>query len=91
MTFSYIDVIGSIGTLLIVLTYLLLQINKIQSHSFLYSFLNLLGALLLAYSLLYNWNFASFMIEVFWIIISLIGLVKYFMRTHKAQQPSQTS
>lgn len=91
MTFSYIDVISSMGTLLIVLTYLLLQINKIQSHSFLYSFLNLLGALLLAYSLLYNWNFASFMIEVFWIIISLIGLVKYFMRNHKAQQSSQTS
>ncbi len=73
-----IDVVGIIGVAIIVATYFLLQSEKINSKGFLYSFLNAFGSLLIMYSLLYNWNLASFVIEIFWILISLYGLRKWY-------------
>jgi len=73
-----VDVIGIIGVAIVVATYFLLQSEKIDSKGFLYSFLNAFGSLLIMYSLLYNWNLASFVIEIFWILISLYGLKKWY-------------
>lgn len=80
-----VDVIGIVGVAMVLATYFLLQSEKIDSKGFLYSFLNLLGALLIVYSLLYNWNLASFIIEFFWILISLYGLKKWYFS--KKQRP----
>ena len=73
-----IDVIGIVGVVIVVVTYFLLQSEKIDSKGFLYSFLNAFGSLLIMYSLLYNWNLASFIIEFFWILISIYGLEKWY-------------
>jgi hypothetical protein len=72
------DIIGTIGVVIIIITYLLLQLEKINSTDLLYSILNIIGSLLIVYSLLFNWNFSSFLIEFFWILISLYGVFKYF-------------
>jgi hypothetical protein len=72
------DIVGTIGVLIIIITYLLLQLEKINSTDLLYSILNIIGSLLIVYSLLFNWNFSSFLIEFFWILISLYGVFKYF-------------
>jgi len=72
------DVVGTVGVLIIIITYLLLQLEKIKSTDLLYSILNVIGSLLIVYSLLFNWNFSSFLIEFFWILISLYGIFKYF-------------
>ena len=74
------DIIGTIGTLLIVLAYFLLQLEKIASSSLAYSIINLVGSLLLLYSLYFNWNTPSVLIEVFWLSISTMGLVKWTIR-----------
>lgn len=73
-----VDVVGIVGVAMVLATYFLLQSEKIDSKGFLYSFLNLLGALFIVYSLLYNWNLASFVIEFFWILISIYGLKKWY-------------
>lgn len=78
-----IDVIGIVGVAMVLVTYFLLQSEKIDSKGFLYSFLNLFGALLIVYSLLYNWNLASFIIEIFWVLISLYGLKKWYRNKKK--------
>ncbi len=70
------DVIGIIGVFFILVSYVLLQIEKIRAKSLSYSVINLVGAILILYSLFYNWNLASVIIEFFWIIISLFGIVK---------------
>lgn len=74
------DIVGISGVTMVVLTYLLLQMEKIDSKSFLYSFINAFGSFLIVYSLLENWNLASFIIEFFWISISLYGLYRWFRR-----------
>ena len=73
-----IDAIGLMGTFLVVLAYYLLQLERIHPKSLSYNLINLLGAALLLLSLCFNFNLASFVIELFWIGASLIGLWKYW-------------
>ena len=80
MEYAWYDVIGSIGVVTIILTYILLQTEKIRSEQLIYSILNGLGAGLIAFSLLYSFNFAAFVVESLWVVISIYGIVKYFMR-----------
>lgn len=82
MSYVY-DTIGILGTILIVGTYLLLQSNKIDAKSLSYNICNLVGSVLLLISLCVNFNLASFVIECFWILASLIGLYNYFNRNSK--------
>jgi len=74
------DIIGIIGVAFILYAYLLLQLDKIDLKGFWYSFLNLFGSFLILYSLFYNWNLASAIIQVFWILISFYGIWKYLKR-----------
>ncbi len=78
------DAIGIIGVTIILITYFLLQTGKIKVEQTLYSALNMLGALLILISLFFDWNLASVVIEVFWILISLYGVLKSLARRRKA-------
>ncbi len=71
------DIIGMTGTFLVVAAFFLLQLEKIKPDGVQYNIMNLTGAILLLISLCYNFNLASFVIELFWIAASLIGLYKY--------------
>jgi len=74
------EVIGFTGVGLLVVTYALLQFGRIDPKGFWYSFNNLLVAILVTVSLVYTPNLPSLVIEFFWFIISLYGLVMYFKR-----------
>ena len=74
------DLIGLTGVALLIVTYALLQLDKIDPKGFWYSFNNLLVAILVTVSLVYTPNLASIVIEVFWFPISLYGVVMFFKR-----------
>ena len=80
MQFAWYDFIGSIGVGIIIFTYILLQLEKIRSETLIYSLLNALGASLIIVSLFYNFNFSAFIVEFFWLLISLFGIGKYFLK-----------
>ena len=73
---TWFDLAGFIGVLLIVVAYLLLQLDKLPSVSSSYSLLNACGALLIIVSLIFEFNLSAFIVEVFWFFISLLGLTK---------------
>ena len=75
-----IDAVGLMGTFLVVLAYYLLQLERTHPQSLSYNMINLVGAALLLFSLCFKFNLASFVIEIFWIGASLIGLWKYWRR-----------
>ena len=75
MQYGLLDFIGNIGVVLLMVAYLLLQLNKLRM-GLSYSILNALGASLIVISLLSNFNLSAFIIEVFWILISLIGIYR---------------
>ena len=77
------DLIGLSGVALLIVTYALLQLDKIDPKGFWYSFNNLLVAILVTVSLIYTPNLASIVIEVFWFLISLYGVVMYYRRNEQ--------
>ena len=80
MQYAWYDLIGTIGVGVIIATYVFLQLEKIRSESLLYSMLNAAGASLIIVSLVFNFNFSAFIVEFFWVLISLYGIVKYFLK-----------
>ena len=74
MNLHLLDLAGFIGVLLIVVAYLLLQLDKLPSSSPRYSLLNAGGALLIIVSLIFAFNLSAFIVEAFWFLISLLGL-----------------
>jgi hypothetical protein len=74
MSFHLFDLTGFIGVVLIIVAYLLLQLEKLPSSSPRYSLLNAAGALLIIISLLFAFNLSAFIVEAFWFLISLLGL-----------------
>ena len=74
------DIIGLTGVALLLVTYALLQADRIDPKGFWYSFNNLIVAILVTVSLIYTPNLASIVIEIFWFIISLYGLIMWNKR-----------
>lgn len=80
MTLAWYDFLGTLGVLLIVAGYFLIQVGRVRSDNPAYSWLNLIGALMILTSLLFTFNFSSFVIEIFWIAISVIGLIRAYRK-----------
>jgi hypothetical protein len=89
-TVTWFDLAGFIGVVLIVIAYLLLQLDKLPSSSLSYSLLNAAGALLISVSLLFKFNASAFLIEVFWFLISLLGLCKWFVSRKRLRIKEKT-
>jgi hypothetical protein len=70
------DFIGLVGVFLIIFAYLSTQTGRMSSDQLSYPVINLCGSILVMISLLKSWNFPSFVIELAWIIISIMGIVR---------------
>jgi hypothetical protein len=79
MNLDLFDLAGFIGVLLIVIADLLLQLNRLPSSSLSFSLLNTSGSLLIMLYLIFKFKVSAFLIEVFWFLVSLIGLSKWFI------------
>jgi hypothetical protein len=84
MSYGLLDVIGNIGVAILIFTYLLLQLNRLAGNGLTYSLLNMLGASLIMISLVANFNLSAFIIEAFWVLISLLGVFRYVL-SHSVQ------
>ena len=78
MSYGPLDLVGNVGVVILIITYLLLQLNKIRSDDLAYSLLNAGGAGLIVLSLSVNFNLSAMLMEVFWVLISLLGIYRYF-------------
>jgi len=86
MSYGLVDLLGNVGVVLLIIAYLLLQLDKLSSNGLAYSLLNLIGAILIIISLLVNFNLSAFIIEVFWVLISFVGIYRYFrLKTLRSQ------
>jgi hypothetical protein len=83
------NAIGMLGTFLVVLAYCLLQLERTDPRGLGYNMINLVGAACLLLSLCFTFNLASFVIEVFWIAASLVGLWKYRRRQAGTNAPAR--
>lgn len=87
MTYALHNVIGNIGVVLIVGTYFLVQIGRMSAVQLPYITLNGLGALLILYSLWFDFNLSAFLIEIIWFLISLIGIGRVLVMRKRGIPP----
>ncbi|TMV06985.1 hypothetical protein FGK63_12775 [Ruegeria sediminis] len=72
------DGVGSLGALMVVIAYFATQMRWMNSEDLAFPVVNLVGSILIVYSLTQNFNLASMLIESFWIAISLVGILQHF-------------
>ncbi|MEM7277571.1 MAG: hypothetical protein AAF385_05545 [Pseudomonadota bacterium] len=83
MSFDWTDLVGNIGVGIVIITYLGLQMERIDPKTLAYSVANIVGALCIMVSLWRNFNLSAFVIEVFWLAISIYGVWRVFVRSRK--------
>lgn len=80
MNYQWHDLAGNLGVSLIVLAYLALQLGKTDPEKLGFSVVNAAGAGLVLVSLWNEFNLSAFLVEVFWLLISVLGMARCFMR-----------
>jgi len=78
MSYGLLDLVGNVGVVVLMITYLMLQLGKLRSDGLAYSLLNAMGASFIVVSLLVNFNLSALLMEVFWVLISFLGIYRYF-------------
>jgi hypothetical protein len=78
MNFGWHDLFGTIGVGMVLVAYFLLQIGRMKAEDVRYSLLNGVGAALVVASLLFEFNLSAFLMEAFWVLISLIGIWRWW-------------
>jgi len=85
MDYNWYDFVGNIGVLTILTCYLLLNLGKMSSTDLRFSILNGLGALFILISLMYEFNLSAFLIEFFWLLISIVGGIRWLSHKSKTE------
>ncbi len=76
VSLSIFDAVGAVGVMIIIVTYLLLQTGKMESRGIAYSAFNAFGSAMIIVSLWFDFNLAAFIVEFFWLVISIYGILK---------------
>lgn len=74
MNFAWYDVVGFIGTLMILGAFAALQAGKMRGDCAPYQLLNLFGAAGILVSLFGAFNISVFVLESAWVLVSAYGL-----------------
>lgn len=79
------DIAGAVGVAIYLGAYAALQFGFLPGRGYLYPALNLSAAGFVVISLARDFNLASFAIQVSWIVISMIGMLRMFLRARKVR------
>jgi hypothetical protein len=71
-----IDILGWIGSVMVVVAYAMNIYKKLASDSFVYYFLNIVGSGLLIVNTFYHNAIPSAFVNIVWVLIALVALVK---------------
>ena len=87
---SFADAIGVLGVLLYLVSYFLLQIERLRFDDYSYLVINMLAAVLIIVSLISQFNLSAFLVEVLWAIISVVGIVLRWQRDRSGDVACRT-
>lgn len=79
MTFDLANIVGLVGSAIMVVAYAYSNMAK-QLNFTIFNLLNLVGSLLLIWSLTVHFNLASMALEIVWAAIALLGLGNGLLR-----------
>lgn len=70
------DILGTVGVALILVAYILVQIRRLIATEAIFSLLNFIGAGLILFSLVFNWNTPAVLMEGTWMLVSFWGTLR---------------
>lgn len=73
------DMIGLLGVAVYLVSYLVLQLGLVSGQSMVYAAANIVAAGSVLFSLSYQFNLSSALIQTMWILISLIGISRLYL------------
>lgn len=82
--YQWHDLLGNAGCLCIIGSYFWLQIGRTTGQTRAYSLVNAAGAAAILVSLYHDFNLSAVLVEVFWLMISLLGVVMSYRKTFAA-------
>jgi len=71
-----IDIIGWIGSVMVVMAYAMNMYKKLESDSLPYYLLNIIGSICLVINTIYHHAIPSAVVNVIWVAIALVALLK---------------
>lgn len=83
---TFYNLIGLVGTSFYLLSYLLFQLGHLDPDKPTYTLMNLAAATCVGFSLLYDWNLPSMVIQVSWILISFVGIARLYRARRAANE-----
>lgn len=72
-----VDIIGFAGVAILLIAFALQLIGKIKRHSFVYLFLNFIGAAIACYASVLLHYTPFILLESIWAMVSLWGMIKW--------------
>ena len=84
------ELLGITGFVFYMASYALLQLGKISGHGYAYTLMNLAAASLVLLSLVHQFNLASVLIQIAWIVISVLGLFRITTLKYRNTQQSNS-
>lgn len=83
--FSILDLAGIAGVGFYLDSYAALQFGMLRGDGYAYACLNAIAAAFVLLSLQEAFNLSSAVIQVSWILISLVGITRHYILTHRAK------
>jgi hypothetical protein len=87
--FSGHDVVGGIGVFVTILSYFLLQISYLKIENIPFSAINAFGSIMILYSLYYESNFSSILMESIWLMMSTYGMIKILLQRKQLKKQTR--
>lgn len=84
--YEWHQIAGVIGTLVYISSYFLVQMGWIKAPGYSYCIFNIIAASLVGISLFYEFNLASALIQMSWILISIAGISKLVFFNHSSSR-----
>ena len=78
---SIFQLAGLAGVVVYLSAYLALQLNILEGSGYRYASLNTLAAMLILVSLVESFNLWSALIQISWILISVVGMTLFYLKT----------
>ena len=83
------ELIGVAGMVMYLGSYFMLHVGTLRSDSAAYCLANILAASLVMISLLHDFNLASALIQISWIAISMVGLLRMAFGVRRPRRRSR--
>jgi formate hydrogenlyase subunit 3/multisubunit Na+/H+ antiporter MnhD subunit len=78
-----IQILSMLGSIIVLIPYALLGLRKMKPTSFVYSFMNFLGSVILMYVAIDIMQYGFIVLEVVWTAVSLYGMYRALKPNNK--------